>query len=233
MNKALNFNGFDPALMRFLSDLAANNDKAWFEAHRSDYQTHYMDAAKTFVVAMGERLDDIAPGLRAEPRLNGSIMRIHKDTRFSKDKTPYKTALHLMFCAGAGRATENPGFFIQIAAGHVGFAAGMFGFSPAQLNAYRAAVDDAASGGALQAAVDAACRHEGVALNDAHYKRVPRGFASDHPRADLLRHAGLYAHCEIDTPAEVTGPACVDYCLARFVELRPIYEWVHTHVASA
>ncbi len=82
------FSGFDPGLLAFLRDLGKNNDKKWFDAHRSEYESLYLEPAKRFVEAIGPGLAKISRELRAEPRVNGAIMRINRDTRFSNDKTP-------------------------------------------------------------------------------------------------------------------------------------------------
>src|SRR5213083_1396570 len=97
------FTGFDPAALDFLRGLGEHNDRAWFEAHRADYEGLLLAPARELVIALGERLTAIAPGLRADPRVNGSILRINRDTRFSNDKRPYKTHLDLWLWEGDGR----------------------------------------------------------------------------------------------------------------------------------
>src|SRR5438876_5955775 len=90
--------------IQFLRDLRANNNKAWFDAHRKVYEEYLLEPAKQFVLDAGERLRKIAPGIHAEPRVQGgSILRINRDTRFSKDKSPYKNHLDFFFWeAGSG-----------------------------------------------------------------------------------------------------------------------------------
>ncbi|HSG46496.1 MAG TPA: DUF2461 family protein, partial [Longimicrobiales bacterium] len=81
--------GFSGETFRFLSELAANNERDWFKANRDRYDAHVRDPAVTFVLAVGERLNGISPHLRADPRpVGGSLFRIHRDVRFSKDKSP-------------------------------------------------------------------------------------------------------------------------------------------------
>lgn len=82
------FAGFGKETLRFLRELGRNNERAWFEAHRDDYEAHYLAPAISLVEALGERLVKIAPAVCVEPRVNGSIFRINRDVRFSKDKTP-------------------------------------------------------------------------------------------------------------------------------------------------
>jgi uncharacterized protein (TIGR02453 family) len=98
------FAGFPPATLRFLGDLAENNTKAWFDEHRADYESNWVAPAKAFVSAAGEALTDLAPRIEAQPRVNGSIFRVNRDTRFSKDKSPYKDHLDFWFWEGERRS---------------------------------------------------------------------------------------------------------------------------------
>lgn len=82
---------FTSAAFRFLEQLADNNDKSWFEAHRSEYQDHVRTPALKYIRAMATRLADFAPEFRADARkMGGSLMRVYRDTCFARDKTPYK-----------------------------------------------------------------------------------------------------------------------------------------------
>src|SRR5215831_4115203 len=93
MNNSLIFAGFPKAGIEFLADLAANNNRSWFESHREEYQTRALEPAQTFVTALGTKLQTLAGDIRVDTRTDGSgvLMRIHRDTRFSKDKARYKT----------------------------------------------------------------------------------------------------------------------------------------------
>ena len=220
------FEGFSPALLEFLRDLEKNNDKNWFDAHRADYEGLYLEPAKRFVTAMGPGLRKISKHLRAEGRVNGSIMRIHRDTRFSKDKTPYKTGLFLLFTEGDGPMKQGAGFGLHVNATGLGMMGGMFGFDDAQLVRFRKAVVDEKAGRALERAVREVAR-AGYGLSAPHYKRVPRGFDKDHPRADLLRQRALFAsHEESPVPGTLFGPEAVEYCLDRFEAMRPVQKWL-------
>jgi uncharacterized protein (DUF2461 family) len=95
------FGGFPPETIRFLRQLRANNRKDWFDAHRTDYEAFWVAPAKAFVVAAGQLLVELAPGIRAEPRVLGSIFRINRDTRFARD--PVRT--RITSTSGSGRAS--------------------------------------------------------------------------------------------------------------------------------
>src|SRR5919199_1049809 len=185
----ITFAGFPGEGLGLLAGLAENNTREYFDAHRDVYDSALLAPTKAFVVALGEELHArVSPGLRAEPRINGSILRINRDTRFSSDKRPYKEYLDFWFWEGDGPSRERPGLFMRLRPATVTLGAGMHRFEPPALAAYRAAVDDEETGRALEGAIIDATGVGGVTVGGLAYKRVPRGFASDHPRADLLRH---------------------------------------------
>jgi uncharacterized protein (DUF2461 family) len=124
------FTGFSADGLRFLAGLAANNDKAWFDANRVAYDDGLIEPARELVVDVGERLAAFVPDINAEPRVNGSIFRINRDLRFSKDRRPYKEHLDLMWWRGAGRSRERPGFFFRLTPATLLLGAGMHRFAP-------------------------------------------------------------------------------------------------------
>jgi len=223
MAQGARFDGFPRALPKFLSALGRNNDREWFQAHRADYEVCYLEPAQAFVAAIAPELKKLSKGIVAEPRVNGSIMRINRDTRFSKDKTPYKTGLHLIFRDG-GKA--GPGFFLRIAPGGFGLAGGMMAFDPKQLERFRRAVIDPGKGRALREAVEKVRKAGPYELGEPALKRVPKGYDPEHPNAAFLEHKGFGAMAELDLPDALFGPKAVPYVIERFRELRPIEQWL-------
>ncbi len=221
------FSGFPRALPDFLGALAKNNTKAWLDANRADYETLFIAPAKAFVAALGPRLQAWSPDIHAEPRVNGSIMRINRDIRFSKDKTPYKTTLDLIFPENEGEKMDRhaPSLYFRITADALHLGAGMHGFSPEQLAAYRAAVCDDTRGKTL-CAVTEALTADGHTIGGAHYKRVPRGFDANHPNASFLLHNGLTVGGSEPAPAALFDARAVDHVLDRFEAFRPIQAWL-------
>ena len=145
----MTFEGFGKGTTLFLSGLARNNDKKWFEAHREDYESHLMEPAKSFVEAIGPRLKKLDKSIHAEAKVNGSIMRINRDIRFSKDKSPYKDHLDLWFWSGTQKGWDKSGFFFRLTPKRLMLGAGMHGFMRPVLAKYRKAVADARKGAAL------------------------------------------------------------------------------------
>ena len=221
------FTGFPAEGLAFLAGLRKDNSKAYFDAHRATYESALLQPAKDFVVALGEQLRGrVSPRIRAEPRVNGSILRINRDTRFSADKRPYKDHLDFWFWEGEAPSRERPGLFVRLRSDRVGLGAGMHHFAAPVLKTYRAAVGDERAGAALEEAIAHATELPGTALGRVRYKRVPKGYADDHPRAELLRHDALVVGGEWDLPPEVSGPGFVVWVAERLERMAPVERWL-------
>lgn len=216
---------FSAQTLAFLKGLSANNNKAWFDAHRADYEAHYIAPAKEFVSALGPPLQQLSPGLQAEPRVNGSIFRINRDVRFSKDKTPYKDHLDLWFWEGESRSFACSGLFFRLRAKQLILGAGMHRFDKPWLERYRAAVLDEAKGKALVTLLKKA-EQAGYAVGGDNLKKVPRGFDAAHPRADKLLFDSLTLSVELPLPKEALTPAFPKFCLKHFKAMLPLHSWL-------
>lgn len=228
----MTFPGFPKATSAFLRGLSKNNDKAWFDAHRDDYQSCYVGPAKALVEAMAPHLGKLSPDVHAEPRINGSIFRINRDVRFSKDKRPYKDHLDLWFWQGPDgrRSKECPGYFFRMTPTQLYVGAGMHQLDKRALGRYREAVADETSGKALEAALKKATRLAGAQVGGETYKRVPKGFDPEHPRADLLRHSGLFVEWLGPIPDEATTPKLPAWIMERYRAFAPVQRWLVEHV---
>lgn len=218
------FTGFPKRTLTFLRGLRRNNTKAWFDEHRGDYDRYWVEPAKDFVEAAGAALQAVAP-VSAEPRINGSIFRINRDIRFSKDKAPYKDHLDFWFWEGE-RSTAASGFYLRISPDGVGIGAGAHRFERDRLGAYRAAVIDAKSGPALSRAVTA-IEKAGHVVEGATYKTTPRGFE---PRTDrqeqMLRHSALWIGEDHPLSPTLHSPEFVDWAVNRWKTMKPIHRWL-------
>jgi uncharacterized protein (TIGR02453 family) len=220
------FDGFPRQALDFLAGLAEHNERAWFEQHRAEYEEGLLEPARELVVAVGEELDRRGIAVHAEPRVNGSIFRINRDTRFSKDKRPYKTHLDLWFWQGEGPSRLCPGYFFRLTPHELLLGAGRHHFEPPLLAQYREAVADPARGGAL---VDAVQRVEaaGHEVGGRRYKRAPAGYEADGRRAELLLHDGLFAYAELTpVPGEAHTSELPRLCAERFTELASVQDWL-------
>lgn len=176
-------------LLTFLGDLERNNTRAWFDEHRDDYKKHFVEPLADLVEELGERLRRKLPGIHAVPRIDGSIFRLNRDTRFSKGMAPYKTNAGVFLWAGPAKKIECPGVYLHIEAREAMVGTGVYLFAPERLDPYRRYVER--HGAKLRRALDAAGK-AGFGIGGEQLKRVPKGFAADHPHGDLLRYKGLH-----------------------------------------
>jgi len=220
------FAGFPGEGLEFFAALAENNTREYFEEHRGTYESALLEPAKAFVVALGDVLRiHVSPLLRAEPRVNGSILRIQRDTRFTTDKRPYKDHLDMWFWAGRAPSRERPGLSVRLRPETVVLSAGMHRLDGVALARYRAAVDDERRGELLENTIHDSLGR-GVTLGGQGYKRVPRGYDADHPRADLLRHNALYLSGEWPYPKSVTSKAFVRWTADRLIGMAGVERWL-------
>lgn len=219
------FSGFPKETPRFLAALADHNTRDWFRAHREDYEAHWVEPARRFVVAAGAALAEIAPAIEAEPRIDGSIFRVNRDIRFSNDKRPYKDHLDFWFWEGDRRDAVS-GFYIRITPNELGIGAGAHRFDKERLAVFRDALADDARCAGLAAAV-AAVEKEGWPVLGEAYRRLPRGYeAADAVTERFLRYAGLWCSKEAPIPASLHDRRLIGYAMRRWRKLAPLHRWL-------
>ena len=223
------FSGFPKEGVQFLADLASNNNREWFQSNKRIFQEQLQKPAQKFVVALGVRLQEISPGIRFDTRTNGSgsLMRIYRDTRFSKDKTPYKTNISMAFWEGPGKKMASPGFFIRFEPSGGGIYVGQHVFDKIKLEAFREAVIDNQMGPELEAALAEVEIVGDYEVGGEHYKRVPRGYDVEHPRATYLKYNGLWAvNPTAVKEADLYKPELIDICFEQCQRMDPIQRWL-------
>ena len=225
----MTFTGFKEPTTDFLAGLASNNTKPWFEAHRKEYEDHWVAPAKAFVEAAGDALRELNPRVEAEPRINGSIFRINRDVRFSKDKRLYKDHLDFWFWEGERKGAVS-GYFMRITPTELGIGVGAHGFDNDRLAAFRSAVVDPQTGPGLAAAVDTVERN-GWTVKGESYKRIPRGFEPANATQErLLLHGALWCGRDESHPSSMRTARLVPYVLRRWEQLDPLHRWLVDHL---
>jgi uncharacterized protein (TIGR02453 family) len=226
------FSGFPKQLPEFLSELKLNNEKPWFEANRERFDRLCVEPALAFIRAMAEQVEKFDPPHRAEAKVNGSLRRIYRDTRFSKDKTPYHTYLHLIFWAGS-HPMKSPGLHVVLSPGGFGIGAGHWGFDAGQLARYREAIGKPEKAAALDKAI-AAAKKTGCHLEQPALKRIPKEFdpakytgsAESH-----IRQKGLVVrNRNEDYDEAMFDGRCADYVAKRMGQLLALQKWLMEHV---
>jgi len=228
MDQIGDFNGFSKKTLTFLRQLKKNNDKDWFETHRTDYDRFFVKPAQEFTVAMGPMLTKLSKSVGFDPNHTGrgSVKKIFMDQRFVKDRPPFKTWLDVIFWEGPLKAKkDNSVFFFRLLPDTLVLGAGIKGFTPDVLKAYRNAVDDSKTGAALVRVLNPLLNEDGYHLGRAHYKQVPKGFDAEHKRGELLKHAGVHVWFEAKVPQEIYSADFLDYALAHYKRLAPLHKW--------
>ena len=226
MNSKKSFTGFPGEIVKFYKNLKKNNDKNWFNQHRADYDNYVIEPARQFVSEMGKCLSEIAPYINADPRINKSIFKIHRDVRFSKDKTPFKTNLGIWFWEGSGPRMECSGFYLQMQPDKLMLGAGIYMFSKNLLKLYRDAVVHKKLGPELANAIKRIEKNGTYGIGGSYYKRTPRGYDPDHKNAGLLLYNGLYVGSETGIPDEFFTPDIIGYCMEKYKEMLPLHKWL-------
>lgn len=219
------FTGFADRDARFFTKLAKNQSREWFAANRDEYEEGWLAPMKALLAAAREKLlARYAHEEIAEPK----VFRIHRDVRFSKDKSPYKT--HIGGYLGIAGSSAGPGgaaaLYFHVGAGELFACAGQYMMDGEQLKRFRAAVDDPKRGGELAKIVASLGRGGFTVGSYEGTQRVPRGFDPEHPRADLLRRKGLIVSFPGPARALLTSPKLVDELVGHAKKAVPLVEWL-------
>jgi uncharacterized protein (TIGR02453 family) len=214
---------FSADTLKFLRALKRNNRREWFNAHREQYETHVRQPMTAIVERLAEDFRAFAPELVASPK--ASMYRIYRDTRFSENKTPYKTHIAAVFPTRGLLKHEGAGVYFHISPDEVWVGGGMYSPQPAQLYAVREHI--AASVRQLRAIVEAPGfrRHVGQLEGDK-LTRVPRGFPKDHEAAEYLKFRHFIAGAGF--PATLaTSPKFYSTLLTVFKQVVPLSRFLN------
>ena len=205
----MTFRGWPPEAVSFFEGLEADNTKTYWQAHKATYET----AVRAPMEALLEDLEaDFGPG---------RVFRPYRDTRFSKDKTPYKLA-----CAAHLRDG-----YVSLSADELFVGSGLFMPEPEALRRYRAAVDDDVAGVELESIVST-LRSTGYEVGGHdELKTAPRGYPTDHPRLALLRQKGVVMSKAWPVGAWTATRKAKDRVVAGLEAARPLNAWIGRHVA--
>ena len=219
------FNGFPKEGLDFLSQLKKNNNKEWFNVHKVEYKRNLEEPAKTFFSTIAQEFSTML----GTDKMGGKIFRIYRDVRFSKDKTPYNPELKMAFgCEDdAMKTCLSPKFFFKLDAKELVLVTGVYEMEKDNLEDYRKALIDELKGREIVEILQK-LEGKGIRLSDPHYKRVPRGYDPEHPRAYLLRCKGFCVWYDLPVPTEMFTKKAVSFCMKKYQELYPVYAWFNT-----
>jgi len=190
------FTGFPPATLKFLRQLAKNNNRDWFAEHKSRYESDVLAPALDFITAMQKPMRRVSECFDVIPkRTGGSLMRVYRDTRFAKDKTPYKTNVGIQFRHQSGRDVHAPGFYFHISPAEMFLGVGIWHPDSSALSAIRERVADDPA--AWKKVRDGKTFKSQYKLAGDSLKRPPRGVDPDHPMIEDLKRKDFIAVQEL------------------------------------
>jgi uncharacterized protein (TIGR02453 family) len=214
---------FTAETLKFLRALKRNNRREWFNAHRDDYDVHVRQPMTAIVERLAHDFRGFAPELVASPKV--SIYRIYRDTRFSENKTPYKTHVAAVFPPRGLPKHEGAGVYFHVSPEEVWIGGGMYAPQTPQLHAVREHI--AANAKKLRSIVESpGFRRRVGKLEGERLQRVPRGFPKDHPAADYLKYRQFLAGAELP-PSVATSPKFYGTLLDVFRQVVPLIRFLN------
>jgi uncharacterized protein (TIGR02453 family) len=220
----MEFQGFGPDVFRFLEELAAHNERSWFQDNKQRYEQVVLAPSLALIRAFQPHLERISPCFVAsDRRLGGSLMRIYRDTRFSPDKTPYKTNIGIQFRHRFGRDVHAPGFYLHIAPDECFLAVGVWRPDSPTLAAIRQAIVDRP--GSWRRARDHAKFRAAYTLEGDVLRRAPRGFPADHPLIEDLKRTDFVGVSALSRKA-VLSKQLLDSVAVTFAASRPFMRFL-------
>lgn len=218
------FKHFDKSLMVFLRDLAANNDKEWFADHKQDYEDKVRTPALEFIEEMDSWIRMISPHYEATAKkVGGSLMRVYRDVRFSKDKSPYKTNVGIQFRHEIGKDVHAPGFYLHIAPEEIFLGVGTWRPEPNALKAIREHI--VSKPGPYEDAISHKPFTQIYEMSGEKLKRAPKGFDAEHPLIEEIKRKDFIGVCPLDESLLYTGNFCEEVA-KRFGRAQPLQKFL-------
>ena len=211
--------------MRFISQIKKNNNLAWFELHKEEYERLIREPSRDFVAEMGEHLQALVPTINAIPKVSGSLFRIYRDIRFSKDKTPIKERIGLIFWQGGGKRMQSSSFYLHFSDEELFIAVGIRAFSPEMRACYREYIQDEKKREELHTIYET-LQEKGYKIAPQHYKRVPKGFqAKEYNYLALMQ--GVFAYDDRESVELLLSDKILYKAYDIFEDMFLLQQWVY------
>lgn len=228
----MGFSGFPEAGLAFLRELGAHNDKDWFEAHRAAWDEQIVPAMLSWCSELTESLRDVMPRAVFVPRVGGSLFRLNRDTRFSRDKRPYKTHVAAAIWEGEREKHDAPAVYLEVSPAQITFAGGIWTFEEARLDRFRKLLHSEASAERLDAAL-AQAKKAGLAIDAAEkLPRPPRGFDPESPRAELAKYKGLSAARRVKPAPWLYTREALERSVTALRAYAPLHAWMRDELCA-
>jgi uncharacterized protein (TIGR02453 family) len=222
----LSFDGFSKDFFKFFRDLKRNNERAWFEANKERYRTTVVAPLSDFIAALAPLLAKASPHFRADPRPNGgSMFRIHRDVRFSKDKSPYKTHASAQFRHELGKDAHAPGYYLHLAPGEVFFGGGLWMPDPPTLSRIRTHIAENPQEWKKAKAARSVKATYGDLREGDPLTRPPKGFDPGHTMIEDIKKRSFFVMRASDE-TEAASPAFVKTVAKSLSDAAPVMKFL-------
>ncbi|TDI27518.1 MAG: DUF2461 domain-containing protein [Acidobacteria bacterium] len=218
---------FTDRTLRFLRALTRNNNRDWFGAHKDEYETHVRAPMLTIIEQLAVDFPRVAPDMVAAPR---SLYRIYRDTRFSPDKTPYKTHVAAAFSHRLLSKNESAGLYFHLAHDQLWIGGGLYAPQTPQRQRIREHI--VRNFRSFRSLVESPAFRRLGGVRGTMLQRVPRGFPHDHEAAEYLKLKQYLVGEELD-PTRATSPRFYGALLRRFTVLAPFIQFLNTPLVAA
>jgi len=213
----MEFQGYSSKVIPFLEAIRKNNNKIWFEAHKTEYENLILNPSRAFVTEMGEHLQALEPSVNAVPKINKSLFRIYRDTRrMGANKEPIKSRIGIVFWQGSGKRLQSSGFYLHFSPDELFVAVGVRWFEKPMLDAYREYIKDDTKRSELQNILDV-ITSKGYSIINKGYKRYPRGFDKEMSNVELSLYKGMATY-------KILNPSLIEKPKELINNLYKIYE---------
>ncbi len=221
----MSFIHYPKETLPFLKSIQKNNNKEWFEAHKDDYTQFILEPSRAFVEEMGEHLQALVPTINAIPKINQSLFRIYRDTRFSKDKTPIKSRIGIIFWQGKHIRMQSSCFYLQFSPKELLVASGIRTFDSDLLAAYRDYIKVDKHREALHTILEK-LQSSGYIIEAPHLKRLPRGFEKDMSLEYLARMKAVAVYYTAK-PSLISDKKLIDELYRHYETFLPLQQWLY------
>lgn len=217
------FQGFTKESIKFLFELGYHNDREWFQANKQKYLDHVLKPFQALVADLGEKMLGIDPEFEITPAVDKTISRIYRDTRFSKDKTPYRNNVWISFKRKAGDWKEKPVYFFELYPDYFHYGMGFFVYTVATREKLRKQI--LSDGESFLSMVSKICKRSGVALAGEKFKRVKDKEAPPELR-EWFERKDLYLYHRKDIDDSVFSSRLAHDLHKIFLEMKPFYDYL-------
>ena len=220
------FAGFGNEFFDFFNELKSSNNRDWFTANKSRYENDIAAPCLDFIEAMQGPLTDISPHFRAIPKkMGGSMFRIYRDTRFSKDKTPYKTNAGLHFRHELGKDAHTPGFYLHLANDEIFMGAGLWKPPTPALAQIRDAIDKKPREWQSAKSDPGFAKTIGELGEGNPLTRAPKGYDEDHEMIEDLKKRSFFMVTQ-GSHKQAARPDFVDHVAGAFKDASPVVRFL-------